>query len=406
MPFDGNFKPKNSDIKSVRMAKEINDIYNSLPFATKQYIESTGGVMVDMREIENILGYHQASISDIWNDRSKLPEPIQNTIRGVFDIFADVTGFNPIKLAVGLEKGSSEVASFTKDIILNRSLFIPMSNLFSNILHLWTAGVPAKHIVPDTKEGLMLAKDYQKTSNKIAQIEFVLLNHKLQSNERAKLTNELQVLKEKLLKSPIRPLVDNGIFNSVTTVEMGSDEDVDFSLHKRILDKVGLTKFEDKVNGTFSKNVVDNVLIRKGSAVHNFMTQSLDYGDFVAKYALYKHLTQRKGISKTNSMEVIRDEFVNYTMNRGREFDWANKVGLTWFLSYKLAIQKVIFRNLRRNFLRTMATYSVGKILPDTAILDKTVIEQNLLFDSSLDYQLSPSNLINGWEQYFWHQLF
>ena len=406
VPFDGNFKPKNSDIKSVRMAKEMNDIYHSLPFVTKQYIESTGGVMIDMREIENILGYHQASISDVWNDRSKLPEPMQKTIRGVFDIFADVTGFNPIKLAVGLEKGSSEIASFTKDIILNRSLFIPMSNLFSNILHLWTAGVPAKHIVPDTKEGLMLAKDYQKTSNKIAQIEFVLLNHKLQSNERAKLTNELQVLKEKLLKSPIRPLVDNGIFNSVTTVEMGSDEDVDFSLHKRILDKVGLTKFEDKVNGTFGKNAVDNILIRKGSVVHNFMTQSLDYGDFVAKYTLYKHLTQRKGISKTNAMEVIRDEFVNYTMNRGREFDWANKVGLTWFLSYKLAIQKVIFRNLRRNFLRTMATYSVGKILPDTAILDKTVIEQNLLFDSSLDYQLSPSNLINGWEQYFWHQLF
>lgn len=405
IPFDGEYKPKGSDMKSVKMAEEINEIYKALPAKTKQYIESTGGVMIDMREIENILGYHQASLSDFWNDKSRLPEPVQKVVRGVFEVMAGTVGYNPVKLAVGLEKGTNELASFTKDIILNRSLFIPMSNLVSNVLHLWTAGVSAKHIVPDTKEGLQLAKDYQATSGKIAQIEFLLLNHKLQPNERVKLTNELQVLKEKLAKSPIKPLVENGIFNSVTNIDIGSDADVDFTLFKRVTDKTGISKAESAVEDMIGKKLVDAALIRKGSPTHNFMVQSLDYGDFVAKYALYKHLTQRKGVPSASAMEVIRDEFVNYTMNRGREFDWTNKVGLTWFLAYKLAIQKVIFRNLRRNFLRTMTTYGLGKAIPDNVLLDKTVIEQNLLFDSSLDYQLSPSNLINGWEQYIWHNL-
>ena len=405
IPFDGNYKPKGSDIKSKKIAEEINAIYDALPAKTKQYIESTGGVMVDMREIENILGYHQASISDLWNDKSRLPEPVQKAVRGVFEVMAGIVGYNPVKLAVGLEKGFGEAASFTKDIILNRSLFIPIGNLFSNVLHLWTAGIPAKHIVPDTKEGLQLAKDYQATSAKIAQVEFLLLNHKLQPNERAKLTNELQVMKEKLVKSPIRPLVENGIFNSVTNLDIASDDDVDFSLFKRVLDKTGIGKAESSVEDMIGKKLVDAALIRKGSPTHNFMVQSLDYGDFVAKYALYKHLTQRKGVPSASAMEVIRDEFVNYTMNRGREFDWTNKVGLTWFLSYKLAIQKVIFRNLRRNFLRTLTTYGLGKAIPDNPLLDKTVIEQNLLFDSSLDYQLSPSNIVDGWEQYIWHNL-
>ena len=405
IPFDGEYKPKGSDMKSVKMAEEINEIYKVLPAKTKQYIESTGGVMIDMREIENILGYHQASLSDFWNDKSRLPEPVQKVVRGVFEVMAGTVGYNPVKLAVGLEKGTNELASFTKDIILNRSLFIPMSNLVSNVLHLWTAGVPAKHIVPDTKEGLQLTKDYQATSGKVAQIEFLLLNHKLQPNERVKLTNELQVLKEKLAKSPIKPLVENGIFNSVTNIDIGSDADVDFTLFRRVTDKTGISKAESAVEDMIGKKLVDAALIRKGSPTHNFMVQSLDYGDFVAKYALYKHLTQRKGVPSASAMEVIRDEFVNYTMNRGREFDWTNKVGLTWFLAYKLAIQKVIFRNLRRNFLRTMTTYGLGKAIPDSDLLDKTVIEQNLLFDSSLDYQLSPSNLINGWEQYIWHNL-
>lgn len=405
VPFDGNFKPKANDVKSVKLAKEMNDIYKSLPAKTKQYIESTGGVMVDMREVENILGYHQASLSDLWNDRSRLPEPMQKVIRGVFEVMAGTVGYNPVKLAVSTEKGANELASFTKDIILNRSVFIPVGNILSNIAHLWTASVPAKHIVPDIKEGLQLAKDYQATSNKIAQYEFLLLNHKLQPNERAKVTNELQVLKEKLVKSPIKLLVDNGIFNSVTNIDIGSDADIEFNLFNRFRNKTDLTKLESTVEDSIGKKYVDNALIRKGSATHNFMVQTLDYGDFVAKYTLYKHLTLRKGVDKTNAMEVIRDEFVNYTMNRGREFDWTNKVGLTWFLAYKLSIQKVIFRNLRRNFLRTLATYSIGKAIPDTKLLDKTVIEQNLLFDSSLDYQLSPSNIVDGWEQYIWHNL-
>ena len=402
VPFNGEMTAKGTDKKSMLIAEELNNIYKSLPAKTKQYIESTGGVMIDMREVENILGYHQASVSDLWNDRSKLPEPMQKVLRGLFEVFAGVSGYNPVKLAVTLEKGSSELATFTKDIILNRSLFVPIGNLLSNMAHLWTAGVPYNHIVPDSKEGLQLAKDYQSTSNKVSQIEFLLLNHKLQPNERSKLTNELQVLKEKLLKSPIRDLVDNGIFNSVNAQEIASDEDVDFSLWKRVMDKSGLSKIDQASDDLIGKKLANNIMIRKGSSTHNFMVQTMDYGDFVAKYVLYKHLTKRKGISKTNAMEVIRDEFVNYTMNRGREFDWTNKVGLTWFLSYKLSIQKVIFRNLRRNFLRTLATYGIGKVVPDNALLDKTVIEQNLLFDSSLDYQLSPSNLVTGWEQFIW----
>ena len=403
--FDGKFEPKGTDIRSIKFAEEMNNIYLGLPLETKQYIESTGGVMVDIREVENILGYKQASISDIWNDRSKLPKPVQNVIKGVFEVMAGTVGYNPLKLALTVEKGASEWAAFTKDIILNKSLIVPASNLLSNTLHLWTAGVPPHEIVPLVKEGLQLAKDYQKTSNNIAQIEFMLLNHKLTTNERVKLTNELQVHKEKLLKSDLRPLVDNGIYNSVTSLEIGDDSDKDFTLWNRFSRKVGLDKVDSTTNDLLSKKVADAVLIRKGSPTHNFMTQTMDYGDFVAKYALYKHLTKNKGVDATNAMETIRDEFVNYTMNRGREFDYLNRVGLTWFLSYKLSIQKVIFRNLRRNFLRTLATYGVGKALPNNNLLDKTVIEQNLLFDSSLDYQLSPSNIYKGGESYIWYKM-
>lgn len=406
IPFDGNYKPKGKSVTDVRFAEQVNSIYHSLPEETKAYISSTGGVMIDLREVENILGYNQASVTDLWNERSKLPQPVQHIFKTMFEVLAAGTGMSPVKLAKYFEQVSSELASFTKDVILIKNVFVPLGNLVSNALHLWTAGVPINKIKPLMQEGLALAKDYQKTQNRLAGLEFLSLNRRLAPSEKVKLDLEIKLLKEKLLKSSIRPLVDNGIFNSVTTLEVGDVSDVDYSLLKRFQDKLGITKLNESLQDNKAKKAIDNVLIRQGSDVHNFMVQTMDYGDFVAKYALYQHLTKNKGIPTENAMEVIRDEFVNYTMNRGREFDWANRVGLTWFLAYKTAIQKIIFRNLRRNFLRTLGTWSIGKTLPDNPILDKTVIEQNVLIDSSLGYQLDPTNLVTqASEAYFWTNL-
>ena len=132
------------------------------------------------------------------------------------------------------------------------------------------------------------------------------------------------------------------------------------------------------------------------------MNATLDYGDFVAKYALYKHLTKNRQFNSDRALNVIRDEFINYGLNRGRVFDWANKVGLTWFLSYKLGIQKIFLRNLRRNFLRSAAVYSGAKVLGTNQV----VPAQNLLFDGSLRYQTDPSNLWEGFKTHWIGQVF
>jgi hypothetical protein len=100
-------------------------------------------------------------------------------------------------------------------------------------------------------------------------------------------------------------------------------------------------------------------------------------------------------------MNVVRDEFVNYSMNRGREFDWANKVGLTWFLSYKLAIQKIIYRNLRRNTLRTLATWAGGNAARNAGIdLIQTVPQQRLWFDYS-GYHFEADNIYDNFKSHW-----
>ena len=127
-----------------------------------------------------------------------------------------------------------------------------------------------------------------------------------------------------------------------------------------------------------------------GSMTHTHMMNIMNYGDFVAKYAYYQHLTRNLQRDSEHAMDIIRDEFVNYNMNRGKVFDMLNKLGIFWFASYILGIQKVIYRNARRNFLRTALIFSAGSQVNKYGI--DTVPNQAIGLDYSF-YHADPTNL-------------
>ena len=106
-------------------------------------------------------------------------------------------------------------------------------------------------------------------------------------------------------------------------------------------------------------------------------------------------------------MNVIREEFVNYSMNRGITFDYMNAMGLTWFASYALGIQKVIYRRLRSNLLGTLATYTAGSVVNDYDRLGLlgTVPHQNI-FERSWSYTADTSNIFNSLEAHYLARLF
>ena len=91
-------------------------------------------------------------------------------------------------------------------------------------------------------------------------------------------------------------------------------------------------------------------------------------------------------------------------MNRGATFDYMNSMGLTWFASYKLGIQKVIWKRLRTNFLGTLATYTAPKYIPNPFHLIETVPQQNV-FDAHWLYAISPTNVFSGYESHYLNKL-
>lgn len=394
--IDGKYKPKGNSQADIEFANRVNSIYRSLPASTRKHIELKGGLYIERTEVDNLLGYSQASWTDVFTGKSGLPEPVQKMIRSTIGTLVKLYGGNPVKFMKRTERMVGEVASLSKDFILTRSGVVALGNMVSNLIHLWNTGVPLTEIPTLMRDGFINVRKYNKDYNRTLELRH-LISITDNAKEKAKYELEMKMLEKALEHNPVLPLVNEGILTNISSAS-GVDENDPYGLINTAQRKLGFNRFKQTKFG----KAWGNVMIQEGSTTHAFMNATLDYGDFVAKYALYKHLTKNRQFNSDRALNVIRDEFINYGLNRGRMFDWTNKVGLTWFLSYKLGIQKIFLRNLRRNFLRSAAVYSGAKVLGTNQV----VPAQNLLFDGSLRYQTDPSNLWEGFKTHWIGQVF
>lgn len=406
--IDGKLKPKSDSKADKAFAKSVNEFYWSLPESTRDYIEQHG-LYVYRNELDNVIGYHQHSITDIYTGKSTLPEPVQQAAKGLFGVFG-LVGIKPIKAVSTIEQGTKEFVSWGKDIILNRSLVVAAQNLISNAIHLVSVGVKPKDVVRYAKEGLINAQNYERNFTRALELDYKLRNSTLNQEQKMLMEQEYAFLEDSLANNPIAPLSEAGLMTSIAGVagyERSLEAIADFSLAHKAGNKLGINKYRNKFDKTKAGNVVNNILISKESRTHEIMTKALDYGDLVAKYVLYKHLTENRAFKSERAMNVVREEFVNYSMNRGAGFDYLNSIGATWFASYALGIQKVIYKMLRRNLLSTLATYSAGsalKHIEPTGLLS-TVPQQNM-FERSWDYTTSPTNMFNALDSHYLDKLF
>ena len=406
--IDGKLKPKSDSKTDKAFAKSVNEFYWSLPESTRDYIEQHG-LYVYRNELDNVIGYHQHSITDIYTGKSTLPEPVQQAAKGLFGVFG-LVGIKPIKTVSTIEQGTKEFVSWSKDIILNRSLVVAAHNLISNAIHLVSVGVKPKDVVRYAKEGLINAQNYERNFTRALELDYKLRNSTLNQEQKMLMEQEYAFLEDSLANNPIAPLSEAGLMTSIAGAagyERSLEAIADFSLAHKAGNKLGINKYRNKFDKTKAGNIVNNILISKESRTHEIMTKALDYGDLVAKYVLYKHLTENRAFKSERAMNVVREEFVNYSMNRGAGFDYLNSIGATWFASYALGIQKVIYKMLRRNLLSTLATYSAGSALKhiEPTELLSTVPQQNM-FERSWDYTTSPTNMFNALNSHYLDKLF
>jgi hypothetical protein len=400
MILDGKVKPKSNKPADIQYANTLNDFYSKLPDSTKAEFHHLGGLPIRKSEVDNIVGYNRIDIMNLYTGKSTLPSNVQQTIRDVLGAFG--VNKDTLKYLKTAQDAWAGTVSYMKELILIRSVAVPVQNMVSNVIHLANWNIPLKQIRDRTRVGIAEAKKYTNNRIKLAELYVQMRDPSLSTNKRNILEAQVKHLSDALNNSPIHPLVEAGMFSNISSAagyeQQGLDKD--FTFRNTLKQKLGIEELMEDFDNSGIGRAINNILISEGSDTFAFMEKSLDYGDFVAKFVLYDHLTKDKGLKSKEALSITLEEFVNYSMNRGALFDYANAMGLTWFMSYATGIQKVIWKMARRQTRRTAAIYGLGKVTGFT-----TVPIGNPL-DKSWDYATSPSNILDGVESHYLHKVF
>src|SRR5690606_37779221 len=96
------------------------------------------GFYVRKRMVNDVIGYRQASVGDLWTGNTRWPEEVQ---KGMKEVLIGLLGIDAYQLLIKSERNVKAVVAAAKDNIVARSLLIPAVNIISNYLQLMGRGM-------------------------------------------------------------------------------------------------------------------------------------------------------------------------------------------------------------------------------------------------------------------------
>ena len=261
-------------------------------------------------------------------------------------------------------------------------------------------GMPLGKIKKYYKEAVAYTIRYNELVERQREAEYKLDNATTEA-ERKKYDQEVNDIVEEMQHLPIYRLVKEGEYSTITA------EGADYEGSNVLKDKIDVTT-EALINklgkGSVAKKAVSEALMTKGSTSYQTMTEIVNMSDWIAKYTGYRYLTEGATKFSSTAMEhdqaknIVSTMFVDYDQPVGRLREWTNRMGLTWFWTYKTRMVASalmsFFYNPSRVLLGTIATAAVpGGLLGGTPFTENILYK---LFSGSLEYSVLWGNLIHG----------
>jgi hypothetical protein len=323
----------------------VRNAFNLVNKQTREYADNAFGsnnefwVRRDM--LADTLGYHKASVGDVWTGNSRWSPATQKVVK---DLAVSMFGNKGYQYLTMTEDAIQKVVKEAKTIIVIKSVIVPYANAMSNIFHLIGRGVPIKDIVRGLPRKLTEIDFYAKS-----RIEQVRLEAELRAATNDPfLTKELDAqltsIKDSQRRLSIWPLIERGEFSSISDAGLNQDD--------LILTGNNITGYMDKLVDKLperAKTFGRYALVTKDTALFQGLQKSVAYGDFIAKAIFYDDLIQRQGKDVDYANGVISEEFVNYDTLPGRTRGYLENMGILWFWNFKVRYSKIALSVLRNN---------------------------------------------------------
>jgi len=353
--------------------KEVRDFWKVLPNDLKRKYKD--GFVVRRDLMYSYLGFRELDITEATGVNrlmSTNPNVYQKVVRYALQ-FA--------------EKLWQELVKISKIDIIIRTPGVFIGNVVSNFILMYVSGYSFKEITQLKLQGVKELKKYVDGLKESIKLEAKQRSGNISKEE----MRRLNVIKNNLVNSPVKDLVDEGFYTTIIEeTEHGGDTGSYFNR---------LAKKKLKQAPKILSDGIDILYITENTKLFKLVEKSIQASDFAARYAQY-HLLVEKGTSKEKATKIVRDNFINYNKPNSRFLEWANQNGFVMFTKYFTRIQRVITRYGKTDPLKVLLSilaqdYVFGEIdtIDDQSILVK---DMGNLFYNPFDNMMrvfTPSSL-------------
>lgn len=294
---------------------------------------TVGDILLRKDMVDLFLGYHQASVTDIWTGRTRWNPIIANQAAKLAKM---ILGEDAYKKLASIERAISYTTSFARNAIVVRSVAVPFTNLTANILQLRMRGIPFSYISKEILNKVSELEHYNTLSKNMLKLETKLATLKEPSSPEGKrLQSKIDSIKASIDVLSIAPMINAG--------ELSTINDVGDDYNSSLFTGHWAEKIEEYVN-KLPDSVVQfgkYIMVSKDTGLYQLMEKATIYGDFVSKSIYYDWLL-KNGEDVTKATMKAMNEFVNYDMLAGRNREYLENMGVLWFYNYKLRILRTM----------------------------------------------------------------
>jgi len=315
---------------------------------------------VRANEIDTLFGYRAASLTDaVFNLKNRnrkysAEEKTRIEVAKALNIpIYDKNNINKGMVPRMLKLGGriwQQVVARNKAVVVLYTPAVLTGNIVSNFFVGKLNNVPYLYSLKHQSKAVKYLNDYTRDRNTL-----VRLRHRYNINKTSANLKALHKMQTKLDDSPIKPLIDAGLFQSIVEDVVINDTPLRTTLEANMPKVVETADKISDVMPEIVKDVVGNAFITETSYVGKFLTKATQYSDFVARYATYKHLTEEQGMSHKDAIARVRNDYVDYVVNTSKEMQWANDMGILPYTKFSARIQKVLWRTHTENPLNAAA---------------------------------------------------
>lgn len=365
---------------------QLKEIYELMPIEMKEMAKEiwpNGDIKVRKDLLNNAFGYREPSVLNMWTGNSGYSKEFEQAFVTMAETLFGKNAARYLRLG---ERGIMEFVKEMKDWIVVRSVIVSAANLVSNMVHLATIGISPITMAKDMSTAVLAAEEYRRNEKIINEYShYLAVGHNPQ--KAGEYQRRISELKDFQARNPVAELIQAGLLPTIAE-DLGQQDD--YSLKDKMVSK--LSQYTDGVPEGVKRAAKEIALSRDGH-VYFFLNRSIQYGDFVAKYSMYKQLTTRKNnpLDKESALAQVMSEFINYDVLPSRTRAYLDAMGLTWFLNYKIRIQKIILKTIRENPIR--ALFLMSHLSSESSL--PNITDANLI-TGSLDYNIGMGTAANG----------